>query len=93
VQQAVKNHPVTLWVADCGAPCTQARAHLARRGVPHSARDAQKERDVLKKATGGIEVPVLVVGSTQIKGYLESAWDNALDNAGYPRTPPVGMKR
>ena len=30
VQQAVKKHPVTLWVFDCGAPCTQARAHLAR---------------------------------------------------------------
>jgi hypothetical protein len=29
----------------------------------------------------------------QIKGYLDTAWDNPLDNAGYPRTPPVGMKR
>ena len=36
VQQAVKNFPVTLWNSTCGAPCDQARAHLARRGVPYS---------------------------------------------------------
>ena len=36
VQQAVLNFPVTLWNSDCGAPCDQARAHLARRGVPYT---------------------------------------------------------
>ena len=92
VQQAVKNHPVTLWTADCGEPCTQARAHLARRGIPHVVRDARKETEVLKKTTGALEIPVLLVGSTQFRGYLENAWDTALDNAGYPRTSPVGMK-
>lgn len=92
VQQAMKSHPVTLWAFDCGEHCTNARAHLARRGVPHTERNAQKDFDALQKATGSTEVPVLIVGSVQIKGYLESSWDAALDTAGYPRTPYPGMK-
>jgi glutaredoxin len=93
VQQAVKNFPVTLWVFDCGAPCEQARAHLSRRGVPYTERHAQKEAEALKQATGGLEVPVLFVGSAQLKGYLESDWDAALDHAGYPRTNPAARAR
>ena len=93
VQQAVKKHPVTLWVFDCGEPCTTARKHLAKRGVPYTERNAAKESEALKKLTGSLEVPVLVVGVQTIKGYLDADWDLALDNAGYPRTPMPGMKR
>ena len=93
MQQAVKNFPVTLWAYDCGEVCTMARNHLSRRGVPHTERNAQKEGDALKKLTGGTDVPVLVVGSTRLKGYLDTDWDTALDNAGYPRTAPPGMKQ
>jgi hypothetical protein len=92
VQQAVKRNPVALWAFDCGEPCTAARNHLARRGVPYTEHNAMKETDALKKLTGGVEVPVLTVGSRTIKGYVESDWDAALDDAGYPRTPPPGMK-
>ena len=92
MQQAIKNFPVTLWVFDCGEPCTRARAHLARRGVPYAERNAQSELDQLKKLIGGTEVPLLIVGSRQLKGYLESDWDAALDSAGYPRTAPPGIK-
>jgi len=41
---------------------------------------------------GIFDVPVLLVGSKQIKGYLDTEWDAALDAAGYPRTPPPGTK-
>lgn len=92
VQQAIKNHPVTLWAYDCGDPCTRARAHLAKRGTPHTERNAQKESEALKKQTGGLDVPVLLVGAKQLKGYLESDWDAALDAAGYPKTALPGMK-
>jgi hypothetical protein len=92
VQQAVKKHPVTLWTFDCGPACNNANAHLAKRGIPHTVRYSTKEPEVLKKLTGGTEVPVLIVGSTQLKGYLETTWDAALDGAGYPRTPPPGVK-
>ena len=89
VQQAMKNFPVTLWATDCGDACTNARAHLARRGVPYVEKDPQAEFESFKKATGGTEVPVIFVGSTRLKGYLESDLDTALDAAGYPRTALV----
>jgi glutaredoxin len=92
VQQAVKNFPVTLWAYDCGEHCAAARNHLARRGVPYTERSSQKEGDALKKLTGSTDVPVLVVGSTVVRGYLESSWDAALDTAGYPRTAVPGVK-
>lgn len=92
VQQAARNFPVTLWNAPCGAPCDQARAHLARRGVPYTEKDPQADVEAFKKLTGGLGVPVLYVGSNRIKGYLESEWDAALDVAGYPRTAPPGVK-
>jgi len=92
VQQAVLNFPVTLWNTDCGAPCDQARAHLARRGVPHTEKDPQTDFESFKKLTGGLDVPVLFVGANRIKGYLEGEWDAALDIAGYPSTPPPGFK-
>jgi hypothetical protein len=93
VQLAVKNFPVTLWVFDCGDPCSKARAHLARRGVPYTEKNPQNEMEAFTKLTaGGMEVPLLFVGSTRLKGYLESEWDQALDTAGYPRTAVAGAK-
>jgi glutaredoxin len=92
VQQAIKKHPVTLWTFDCGEPCTDARNHLTRRGIPYTERNSQKDPEGLKKATGGTQVPVLIVGTTQHKGYLESTWDAALDAAGYPSAAIPGVK-
>jgi hypothetical protein len=92
VRQAVKNFPVTLWVFSCGGVCDNARAHLLRRGVPHTEKNPQAEREAFEKLTGGVEVPVLYVGTSLLKGYLASEWDAALDVAGYPRTPPLGFK-
>jgi glutaredoxin len=89
VQQAARNFPVTLWVTDCGDTCTKARAHLERRGVPHTEKDPRSDFEGFKKLTGGSEVPVVFVGSTRLKGYLESDWDAALDRAGYPKTALV----
>jgi glutaredoxin len=92
VQQAAKNFPVTLWNSSCGAPCDQAREHLARRGVPHTEKNPQNDIEAFQKLTGGLDVPVIYVGSNRIKGYLESEWDSALDIAGYPRSAPPGFK-
>jgi hypothetical protein len=93
VQQAVKNFPVTLWATNCGQPCDNARAHLARRGVPHNERNPQSELEEFKKLAGsGLELPLLTVGSNRIKGYLESEWDAAFDAAGYPKTAAIAVK-
>ncbi|HKA38235.1 MAG TPA: DUF4124 domain-containing protein, partial [Burkholderiales bacterium] len=92
VQQAMQNFPVTLWTTNCGAPCDQARAHLARRGVPHTERDPQGDVEAYRKLSGGLDVPVLFIGTIRMKGYTESEWDIALDAAGYPRSAPPGLK-
>jgi hypothetical protein len=89
LQQATKNFPVTLFSYDCGPGCAQAAALLAKRGIPHAAKDPMdpKVREELKKATGGEEsAPVLVVGRRVLKGFEEGAWNGALDAAGYPST-------
>ncbi len=91
VQQAVLNHPVTLYISNCGEACDKARAHLIRRGIPFTQKNPQDDVDGYKKLTnGGMEVPLLFVGRERLKGYLDSSWDSVLDNAGYPRQPVPG---
>ncbi|HSN40497.1 MAG TPA: glutaredoxin family protein [Burkholderiales bacterium] len=93
LQLAVKNFPVALWANDCGELCDKARAHLSRRGVPHAERNPQSDPEGFKKVSGGdMAVPLLLVGNTKLRGYLESAWDSELDIAGYPRTALVRIK-
>ena len=92
VQQAVKKNPITLWTFPDCAPCNDGRAHLVRRQLPYTERNAQRDMEGLKKLTGGNEAPILLVGTKQVKGYLASDWDAALDEAGYPRTVPPGYK-
>ncbi len=91
VQQAVRNFPVTLYTSNCGDGCDKARAHLVRRGVPYTQKDPQQDVAAYKKLTNGsMEVPLLYIGREPLKGYLETSWDSALDNAGYPRQPAPG---
>lgn len=93
LQLAVKNFPVTLWATDCGNLCDRARAHLVKRGVPYTDKDPQADFEGFKKVSGGGgEVPLLIVGSTRLKGYLESEWNSTLDLAGYPKTALVAVK-
>ena len=96
MQQATKTFPVTLYVTDCGDLCKSARAHLTKRGIPHSEKNPQKQDEIeaFKKLTGGaMEVPLLVVGQLKtVKGYQASEWDAALDAAGYPSTAVPGAK-
>jgi len=93
-QQAMKTNPVTLYTApQCGDPCANARSLLGSRGVPYSERNAQAspaDAEQVKKLIGALQVPVLVVGASHLKGYEEGAWQAALDGAGYPRTRVPG---
>lgn len=88
---AAKNFPITLYNSECGEACTKAREHLTKRGVPFQEKDAgtQEVQAELKKLIGGLEVPVLAVGTvTRLKGYEAGAWNAALDEAGYPKSAP-----
>ena len=92
LQQAVANFPVKLYTADCGEPCSNARALLAKRGIPYTELDATlaQTQQELKKLTGGpLEVPVLQVGSDTVRGFEEGRWNTSLDAAGYPQTAMI----
>jgi hypothetical protein len=94
VQLAAKNHPVTFCSStDCGKACEGARAHLARRGVPHTEKNPTTDLEGFKKVSPASEVPILQVGAITLKGYLESEWDSTLDAAGYPRSAPAGKPK
>lgn len=88
---AVKNFPVTLYNSNCGETCDEAKNHLTRRGIPFTAKNADDPavQEEMRKLFGGLQVPILVIGKSPTKGYEASAWDAALDAAGYPRSAPT----
>lgn len=91
VQMAVQKNPVSVYITDCGDPCSGARALLAKRGIPYTEHDPENNRadaEALKKLVGSLQVPVLVVGENSIKGFEDATWNSALDAGGYPRTSP-----
>ncbi|MEW5966959.1 MAG: glutaredoxin family protein, partial [Pseudomonadota bacterium] len=90
---AREKFPVTLFSTACGAPCDQARQLLSERGVPYSSKDPQASPEAnaeLKKLTGRLSVPVLVVGQEKIDGFETGQWQALLDKAGYPKSPAPG---
>src|SRR5512134_1712616 len=87
-QAAAKNFPVTLYATDCGDPCKQARDLLRKRGIPHSEKNPQQpgeQEELVKLLSGQLEVPVLKVGKSLVRGWDEAQWNGTLDAAGYPR--------
>lgn len=92
LQQAVKSFPVTLYTTDCGDGCNRARKLLAKRGIPHTekdATDATTQEELRKLIGANLEVPVLKVGRTVLRGIEEGQWNSALDIAGYPQTAVI----
>jgi glutaredoxin len=93
---AREKSPVTLYANACGPVCDQAQDLLKQRGVPFTLKDPSltpEDAVEVKKLTGTLEVPVLLVGKTHLKGFEVSSWNSMLDNAGYPRTPLIPPKR
>ena len=94
-RQAREKSPVTLYGGACGPLCDEARAFLNQRGIPFEHKDPSKEPEYaleVKKLTGSLEIPVLVVGKTHQKGFEPSSWGSLLDAAGYPKTPLIPPK-
>jgi len=90
-QQAMEHFPVTLYTYDCGDVCQNAEALLNRRGVPYTTVNVTEGDNgaKLQSLTGEQRVPVLQVGDKMVvKGFLDSRWQAALDQAGYPKAPP-----
>lgn len=71
---------------DCGDACKKAEDFLKKRGVPYTRRDSNSDRIELKKLTGKMDAPVMVIGNTApITGFREDRWNEELDMAGYPK--------
>jgi glutaredoxin len=96
LMQAVKSSPVTLYSApQCVELCQSAREILNKRGVPFteiSVSDATKLEE-LRRATGGQNVPVLLVGNQVEKTPTAGAYNAALDVAGYPASGILKPRR
>lgn len=88
VQQAARKYPVTLYTnKDCG-PCDGARQLLRQRGIPFAEKtlnDTSADQAALQRLAGTTSVPVLTVGSQQLKGLAPGEWHSYLDAAGYPK--------
>jgi glutaredoxin len=99
LQKAMKEAPVTLYTApSCKEACEQARAALNKRGVPFKEVQVWNEETnaELKRVSGGTKVPVLIVGRLRQIGFAQSAFDDALDIAGYPAAgvlPPLSQNQ
>jgi glutaredoxin len=90
-QQAIERFPVTLYTYDCGGVCQSAEALLNRRGVPYTTVNVTDPANAakLQSVSGEQRVPVLQIGDKVEKGFLDTRWQAALDQAGYPKTPPA----
>ena len=96
VKNAMQRNPVTLYANNCGEACDQARALLSKRGVPFANRNPETDpgaAEALKDLVGQLNVPTLAVGTNSVTGFSESAWNSALDAAGYPRFNVLGNAR
>jgi glutaredoxin len=91
LDKAMRESPVTLYShPDCKDQCQIARDTLNKRGIAFKEMvvDDQPKQDELKRVSGGISVPVLVVGGQVETTIGAQAYDRALDLAGYP---PAGV--
>lgn len=92
---AREKNPVILYASACGAPCDDARKLLVERGIPFSSKDPQASPEAqaeLKKLTGQLRVPLLVIGVEKLSGFESGQWHTALDRAGYPKSALPGSK-
>lgn len=88
VRQAATRYPVTLYSAPGCQTCATGRAMLVSRGIPFDEKTVTSNEDfeALKRVSGVTTLPLLTIGSQQLKGFGESEWNQFLDAAGYPKT-------
>jgi glutaredoxin len=93
LKDAATKNPVILFAGDCGPLCINAKTLLEKRGIPYTLKDPQKSKadaDALNVLTGAMDLPVLKIGTTPIKGFEPNRWNQMLDEAGYPKSKMPG---
>ena len=88
LRQVVQRYPVTLYTSEACGPCGAGRSLLITRGVPFDERTVKSNEDVdaLQRLSGQASLPLLTIGSQQLKGFGDSEWSQYLDAAGYPKS-------
>jgi len=88
LRQVVQRYPVTLYTGDQCAPCDTGRSLLTTRGIPFDERTVKtaEDTDALQRLSGQASLPLLTIGSQQLKGYGDAEWSQYLDAAGYPKS-------
>ena len=97
LRQVASRYPVTLYTGKDCAPCNSGRNLLNARGIPYAEKTVSSPDDgaALKRLNGDGTLPLLSIGSQQIKGYSDVEWSQYLDAAGYPKQSqlPPGYRR
>lgn len=73
--------------SECKELCAEARNLLAQRNVRFEEVEVETEAtfEELQKVSGGMSVPVLVIGKVVQKGYEPATYQRLLDAAGFPK--------
>ncbi len=97
LRKVVGQFPVVLYVSKECAPCNSGRNLLVARGIPFTEKsvDNNESIDALKPLSGQTSLPLLTIGSQQLKGYSDANWSQYLTAAGYPEKSvlPSGYSR
>lgn len=84
----IEKYPVVLYsVPDCDS-CNLARLYLQKRKVPFTEQNLStdpKLQQIVKKKTGSLSAPTIMIGEKVMKGYVESVLEGELDDVGYPK--------
>lgn len=96
LRQVVQRYPVTLYTGDDCAPCGAGRSLLITRGIPFDEKTVKSNDDVqaLQRLSGQNGLPLLTIGTQQLKGFSDAEWSQYLDAAGYSKSSqlPAGFR-
>lgn len=97
LQQIAAKYPVTLYAGDNCGPCGSGRSMLTSRGIPFTEKTVSSNEDsqALQRLSGDNSLPLLTIGSQQLKGFSDVEWTQFLNAAGYPQTSvlPASYRR
>lgn len=85
LRQTMQRYPVTLYTREACEPCASGRTLLQTRGIPFQELTVSSAQDnsALERLSGESSLPLLTIGSQQIKGFSDTEWTRYLDAAGY----------
>jgi len=91
--EAAEKFPVVLYsTPDCNS-CNSARSYMQSRGIPFQDKNVQGNGELqqeLKKKSGSVSVPTILIGNKVMRGYVQSILEGELDAAGYPKEGSAG---